>query len=186
MSRQTKQMGGWGLIVALVGGVLALVLPLVWVVALVGWVIAIIGYVKASEEYGEPGIKTNTLIAIAFIITSWVVMLLGGGAMMAGMMSTMMGGGDMGMAIGGAGILGLLVGWVLSVAAGWFWYKANSLLARRSGLNLFSIGGLLFFIGEILTVIFVGGILLLAGFVVLIVAWFTVQEEAGQAETSPS
>ncbi|GEM_PF-1636862 len=186
MSRQTKQMGGWGLVVALVGSVLTLVLPIMWVVSLVGWIIAIIGYVKASEEYREPGIKTSTLIALALMVAYWIVMFLAGGAMVAGMMSTMMGGEGMGMAIGGMGILGMLLAWILSVVAGWFWYKANSLLTERSGLNLFRIGGLLFFIGEILMIIIIGGLLVLAGLVVLIVAWFTVQEEVGQAEVSPS
>jgi uncharacterized membrane protein len=185
MSRQTKQIGGWGLVVVLVGSVLSLVVPVLWVVVLAGWVLALIGYFRASEEYREPAIKTNTLIALVLTVAYWVVLVLSGGFMMVGAMRGMMGEDHAGMAMGG-GLLALVLAWILSMAAGWFWYKANRLMTDRSGLNLFKIGGLLIFIGTVLTPVLIGGILISVGLVVLIVAWFTVQEEAGQTEPSPS
>ncbi len=186
MTRQTKQMGGWGLVVALAGSVLGIVIPIFWIVFLTGWVIAILAYMRASDEYSEPAIKNNVITALILMIVYWVVMFLSGGAMIAGVMTAMVGEGHMGMTMGGIGLLGLIVAWILGVVASWFWYKANRMMTQKSGVNLFKIGGLLFFIGEILTVIFVGSLLILAGLIVLIVAWFSVQEEVGEAQASPS
>ncbi len=185
MSRQTKQIGGWGLVIALVGGILSFLVPFLWVIALVGWILALIGYFKASEEYGEEGIKKNTLIAVALLIVSWLVMMIAGGAMTVGL-AAMFAGEKTGMFVGGAGFLIMFLSWVIGVAAAWFWYKANKLMSEKSGVNLFRIGGILFLVGEILMIVLLGGLILLAGLVVLIVAWFSVQEEAGSPQASVS
>ena len=181
MSKQAKQLGSWGLVVALVASLLSALIPFAGIIVLVGWIVAIVGYFKASDELGEPDIKGNVIKALIAGIVAFIVFFLGGGTMMAGMISEIKGGG--GMQFGGVGLLIMIIAWLIWSVAAWFWYKANSTLSEKTGVNLFKIGGLLMFAGAVLTIIVVGGLLSLIGEVLLIVAWFSVPEgaEAGQS-----
>ncbi len=174
MSKQTKQLGSWGLVVALVASLLSAVIPFAGIIVLAGWIAAIVGYFKASDELGEPEIKGNVVKALIAGVIAFLVFFLGGGTMVAGMVSQMREGG--GMHFGGTGFLLMVVAWIIGLVAAWFWYKANSLLAERTGVNLFKTGGLLMFVGAVLTVILIGGIVSLIGEILLIVAWFSVPE----------
>jgi len=174
MSKQTKQLGGWGLVVALVGSVLGMVIPFSVILVLAGWIAVLIAYFKASDELGEPEIKNSTLKAIIAGVIGIIVFIVGGGTMMLGMISAMREGGSM--HFGGTGFLVMIVAWILFLAASWFWYKANSFLSEKTGVGLFKTGGLLMFIGTVLTIIMIGGLVSLIGEILLIVAWFSVKE----------
>ncbi len=182
MSKQAKQLGSWGLVVALAGYLLNIFIPFAWVIGLGGLIAAIVGYFKASDELGEPGIKANVIKAIVIGVIATVVLVVGGGAVLFGMVSQMMeGGGGMGVHLGGAGLLIMLLAWIGMLVATWFWYKANALLSERTNVNLFKTGGLLMFVGAILAVILIGGLISLVGEILLIVAWFSVPEGTGTA-----
>ncbi len=70
----------------------------------------------------------------------------------------------------------LIIGWLLNLVASWFWYKVNSIMSERSGIGLFRTGGLLIFVGVILSIVLIGGLFILAGEITLIVAFFSIKE----------
>ncbi|RLJ70343.1 putative membrane protein [Hydrogenivirga caldilitoris] len=181
MSKQTKQLGGWGLVGALVASILSAAIPFIGILALVGWILAVIAYIKASEELGEPEIKANVIKAIVAGVVALVVFILGGGTMAAGMLSQMREGG--GMHMGGTGLLIMVVAWVIGLVAAWFWYKANSYMTEKTQVGLFKTGGLLMFVGAVLAIILIGGLISLIGEILLIVAWFSVQEKVEEPQT---
>ncbi len=182
MSKQTKQLGSWGLVVALVGSILGAVIPFVGILALVGWIMAVIAYFKASDELGEPEIKGNVIKAIIAGVIALVVFILGGGTMVVGMVSQMREGG--GMHFGGMGFLVMVVAWLIGLTASWFWYRANSYMTDKTGVGLFKTGGLLMFVGAVLAIIMIGGLVSLVGEILLIIAWFSVQEQVREAQTA--
>lgn len=184
MSKQTKQLGSWGLVVALIGSLLGVVIPFVGILVLLGWIAVVVGYIKASDELGEPQIKSNVIKAVVSGILALVVFVAGGGAMAFSMASQMRGGDGMNM--GAPVIVVMVAAWLMGVLASWFWYKANSHMAERTGINLFKTGGLLMFAGTILALIMIGGLVSLVGEILLIVAWFGVQEERSDVEVSQS
>ncbi len=171
MSKQTKQLGSWGLIVALVASLLGSVVPFASVVALAGWVVALIGYIKASEELGEPRIRGNIIKMVILSVAAMVIFMLG--VMMGG---SMMMGGERFVPAGNFGFLMMVVAWLSILGASWFWYKANTLLYEKTNIKLFKTGGLLMFVGAILAIILIGGLISLVGEILLIVAWFNVPE----------
>ncbi len=76
------------------------------------------------------------------------------------------------MAIAGGVIIlaGLIVGF-------YFLYKALSSLATETGINLFKTAGLLYFIGAIAMVIFIGALVILAAWILHIIAYFSIPTE---------
>lgn len=56
-------------------------------------------------------------------------------------------------------------------------FKALTALAESSGVNLFKTAGLLYIIGAVTTVIAVGFFLILAAWIVYIIAYFTINPE---------
>ncbi len=113
-------------------------------------------------------------------VLALLVVLFSGGMMMAGIMS---GSGKTGMGMGGTSFVLLLVAWVLALVASWFWYRANALLSEKTGVGLFKTGGLVMFIGALLAVIVIGGLVSLVGEILLIVAWFSVPEGSSQLQS---
>ena len=179
MSKRTKQLGGWGLVVALVTSLLSMVIPFAGIIVLGGWIAAIVGYFKASDELGEPEIKGNVIKALVAGAVAFLIFFIGGGTMMVGMVSQMREGG---MHFGGTGFFLMAVAWLIGLVAAWFWYKGNSFLSERTGINLFKIGGLLMLVGTALTIIMIGGLISLVGEVLLIIAWFSVPETTKGAQ----
>ena len=183
MSKQTKQLGSWGMLGALVASVLGAVIPFVGILALVGWIVTIVAYFKASDELGEPAIKGNVIKAIVAGIVAAVVFIIGGGTMMVGMASYMMEGGGASLGgFGGAGMIAMVIAWLLILVAAWFWYKANAFMTEKTQVGLFKVGGLVMFIGTVLTIVVIGGLVSLIGEILLIVAWFSVKEQTAEAQ----
>ncbi len=181
MSRQTKQLGGWGLIFALAGSILGSVIHFAGLLTLIGWIMTVIAYIKASDEYREPQIKSNTVKAVTVGIITFLIFIVAGGTMSMRMMSAME---DGGMTFSRTGFFLMLLAWISAIIASWFWYKANIHMTERSGVGYFKIGGLLMFVGTILTVIVIGGLVSLVGEILLIIAFFSVPERTGELQTA--
>ncbi|NPA41780.1 MAG: DUF996 domain-containing protein [Aquificae bacterium] len=186
MSKQTKQLGGIGLILVLVGNLLGAVIPFAGLLTLIGWVLAVVAYIKAGDEYGEPAIKGNAIKAVILWIVSVIVFVLGGGALIASVAAGFGGSEEIGTGLGGAGLLILVVAWILALVASWFWYKANVFMSQKSQVGLFKTGGLLMFIGTILMIILIGGLISLVGQILLIVAFFSVSEKTTDTQLAQS
>ncbi len=170
MSKQTKQLGGWGLVTLFGGSLLSLVMPLACIIALVGLILTMKGYFRASNELGEPGIKRNTIKAIVVGIIGIVIFIIGAGAVIAEIKE-----GVYPEDIAGP-IMVIVVVWIFWLVATWFWYKANALISMGTNVNLFKKGGLLMFVGTVLEIIVIGIPITLVGEILLIVAWFSVPE----------
>lgn len=80
-------------------------------------------------------------------------------------------------ALGVGAIVGGIIGWILSIVAMWFWYKASRALTEETNVGLFKVGGLLLFIGAILLIVLIGGIIMLVGEILQAVAFFSVSEK---------
>jgi len=185
MSKQTKYLGLVGLILILVGNLLSTVVSLAGFLSLVGWILTLIAYLKAADEYGEPAIKSYAIKTAVFAVIATLALIVGGGAVALALLGGLSGTtGDAFASFGGMVILVLLVGWVFAVIASWFWYKANVYMAQKTGVGLFKTGGLLMFVGTLLTIILIGGLISLVGHVLLIVAFFSVSEKGAEPSSS--
>ena len=80
----------------------------------------------------------------------------------------------------GLGLLAvaIIVAYAISLAAFYFYKEAFDILAQATTHNLFKIAGLLMFIGAITIILFgLGLLLIIVGYIVLAVAFFTAPNE---------
>lgn len=59
----------------------------------------------------------------------------------------------------------------------YFLFKSLTTLAAQSNINLFKTAGLLYFIGIITSIIFIGALVIFVGWILHIVAYFTIQPD---------
>jgi len=177
MSNTTKLLGAWGGLASLVLGVLGFLIPGGHLVALAGTICLIVAYYRAAGEMQRPAISSSMTIALVLMVVGSIVGAMVFGAALIGLfhggsLSTL----GAGLGVGAMG--GWLLSYVLSIAASWFWYKAASEVAAGSGISLFKTAGLIYFIGVITLVLFgLGGLLMLVGAIMQIVAFFSVPDQ---------
>ena len=180
MEKKTKTLGGVGYILILASMVLApLLMGLNGLLGIAGLVMIIIAYFKAADEFNDPEIKSLTIKYLVLTVVAIVVMFIGGASLMvkAFKMSKVdvpSPGVTPGLSAGA--IFGIFIFYVLSVVATYFWYKANARLADHTGVNLFKTGGLLQFVGVITSIILVGALVIIVGYVLSTIAFFSVEE----------
>jgi uncharacterized membrane protein len=80
----------------------------------------------------------------------------------------------------------LVVLFIMTVVAAFFIRKSFRTVAQKSGVPMFATSGLMLFIGAILTIIFVGFILLWVAMILLTIAFFRLREEPPIPNPSPS
>ncbi len=175
ISKQTKHLGGWGLLVLVGASLLGSVIPLACIISLASTIVTLIGYFRASDELGEPEIKRNIIKAILVVIIGVVILIIS-----SVIITVEIGKEDAYFEdIASSSIVVMLVFWIILLVANWFWYKANVLLSLRTNINLFKTGGLLIFVGTILGIILIGILISMVGSILLIIAWFSVPERTG-------
>ncbi len=85
----------------------------------------------------------------------------------------------------GFAIFGLIVLLAGAIIGSFFLFQSLKELAEKSGIKLFRTAGLLYFIGAILAIILVGVLVMFVGWIIHIVAYFSIKpdpaEEAQQA-----
>ena len=74
-------------------------------------------------------------------------------------------------------IAALLVFWIIAVVASLFFRKSFSLIAEKTDVKWFATAGLLIFIGTITSIILIGFIILIIGWIVEIVAFFSLPDK---------
>lgn len=177
MEKSTKLMGAWGYIALIFCSITGGFFPFVNVLALAGAIVVLIAFVRASRELGRPEIRANAIIALILNVVAAVlfIFLVGAGITAA----VLHHGHEMAGALFGTGVIfGGLIGWLLAITGGWFWYKASVPLAEATGVDLYKTGGLLIFIGAITIVVFgLGAIVMLIGEILQTVAFFSTPEE---------
>ncbi len=145
---------------------------------IVGFVLWLISMCQLSNILRKPSIFQKVLIGVILNIAGIVIASAFG--LMAGILSfaTMR---DETGAILGLGlrtVIAIIVTYAIIVVAFYFYKEAFDILAQATAHNLFKIAGLLMFIGAITIILFgLGLLLIIVGYTVLAVAFFTAPNE---------
>ena len=161
--QQVKNIGGIGSILVLGGIVPAIGQVLVFA----GFVMVIIAIYKLSELVDQKEILRNYLIGI--ILSSALILIVIFGIGTTVFLSLQAGLTGLGIGI----FLAMLFAWILSIVSAYFIKKSFEKISEATGVTLFKTAGKLYFIGNILTVIFVGVVLSLIAAIMQIIAFFS-------------
>jgi uncharacterized membrane protein len=169
-----KMLGGIGSILILLGWI-----PGIGILfGIVGVVLWLISMYQLSNILGKPSIFQKVLIGFVLNIGSMVIAFAFG--LMAGISSFTSIRDETGATFGlGLGVIvATIVAYAINLAAFYFYKQAYDILAQATAHNLFKIAGLLMFIGAITTILFgLGALLIIVGYIVLAVAFFTAPNE---------
>jgi uncharacterized membrane protein len=157
-------------------GAILLFLSAVPIVGIIGIIMVLIGMKGLAEHYKDDSIYRNALTGVLFGIIGLV-------ALAVGVISAFFGGIFSGFVLGPVGIgfglltlvLVIVVVFVFFVLMAFYFRKAFSSLAERSGENLFHTSGSLLFWGAVLTIIGVGLILIFLAWIFATVAFFSIK-----------
>jgi len=170
-----KMLGGIGSILILLVFMPGTVATLLGIVGFVLWLISMY---QLSNILRKPSIFQKVLIGFVLNIGSTVIAFAFG--LMAGISSFTSIRGETGAIFGlGLGVIvAIIVAYAIGIAAFYFYKEAYEILAQATAHNLFKIAGLLLFIGAITTILFgLGLLLIIVGYIVLAVAFFTAPNE---------
>jgi uncharacterized membrane protein len=181
MENSTKLLGGISYIALIVFSVLSSVSHFISILSLIAAICVLVAFIQAGNQLGRPDVKNDIIIAIVLYIIATVLFVFFVGAGLAATLGT--GGAGFG-ALGAGLIAGFFIGWVLFIIGAWFWYRASAALSEGTNVGLFKIGGLIIFIGAILTIIAVGFIVMWIGEIIQAIAFFTTPEKNSRAPTS--
>jgi uncharacterized membrane protein len=177
---------------------------ILFLIGLIFVLIAVKGY---GDAYKEGSIFQNTLYTVVFEIVGFVIFI---GIAIYGLMGFLSSIGfnsftdfsswtriDWQNAITpstilpfvGAFILGLVVLFAFTVLAALYFRKAMKTMSEKTNVSLFHTTGTVFFIGAILTIIFIGFIIIWVSFILLIIAFYEskpmLPTQQPQAQTPP-
>ncbi len=185
MKKQAITLGQIGILLPIAAALLFWIPLIGQLLMLAPIVLILISHYNFSKIYEKPGIFKNMLIgAIVPIVAGIIGSIIMGIALAAAAVSVQdpesLGVQQLtnlifesGLTIVGAIIMlaGLIVGY-------YFVFKALTTLAEDTGVKLFKTAGLLYFIGAIgIIVFFIGVLVILAGWILHIVAYFSIQHD---------
>jgi uncharacterized membrane protein len=194
---QAKAMGGVGSILVLVAGPLVLVAdPLVIVpfmspiVSLVGFILVLVAVKYISDAVADSSIFTNMVISviasIVGVIVAFVLVLASMLQIFPGMLVgdfTPSADPNMGPGVFMTMIAGLFILWIFVIVSAIFLRKSYRTISDRLNISMFGTAALLYLIGAITVIIFIGVFLLLIAVILQAVAFFSIEErEAAPAE----
>ncbi len=156
--KDAKIWGGIGAILTVVG------------LGFIGFILKLIGVKKISDATGNEEIFSKYLWAAILAIIASVLIL-------AGLLS--------------GHILGFslmaVVGAIIMIVAAYFMKQSYDMIARETGVNMFSTVALLYIIGAVLTIIIIGALIIFIAAILEIVAFFSLPDSApGRAEPAPA
>ena len=153
-----------------IGALLLVIGSFVPFLSLVGIILLLVGLRDLAKYYSDDSIFQNALYAVIFgiigIVAAGVVLV-----------SLFFGG-----AFAGASFLGLAAGIIVALVVVFIFYILMALyfrrtfdsLAEKTGQGMFKTAGLLLLIGAILTIVFVGLILIFIAWILATVAFFSI------------
>lgn len=176
---QAKTYGGVGAILLLLSPV-----PVVgFVLAIAGFILVLVAVKYISDSVGDRAIFDNMLYfviagIVGFLVAFFTVVIvvlpfLGPGFTPP---TTPPDPGDLGALFAGV-IIGLAIAWITLIVAGVFLRRSFDSISAHLGVGLFSTAALLYFIGAILVIVFVGLLLILIAEILMIAAFFSIPEE---------
>ncbi|HYA77666.1 MAG TPA: DUF996 domain-containing protein [Verrucomicrobiae bacterium] len=150
-------------------GSILLIFP---IISIVGIILVLLGMKGMSDYYKEPSIYQNALWGVIFGIIALIAIavavplffVFGGFSVL-----------TLGLSL--LGLFGLaVVVFVFYLIAAMYFRRAFNALAQKSGEHLFETAGLLLFIGAVLTIVFfIGLLLILIGWILATVAFFSIK-----------
>jgi uncharacterized membrane protein len=168
---QAKTLGG-------VGSILIFI-PFV---SLIGYILLIIAVKDISDDLQDPAIFRNIVISA---VTGIVGALAGAFVIFLGVLGS---GFSFGVSAIAGVLTGLLIVWVFLIISAVFLRKAYDTMGERLGVGSFRTAATLYLIGAVLTIVFVGFILLIIAEIVQAIAFFSIPDRPptqGPATSSP-
>ena len=155
-------------------GAILLFLSFIPVVGIIGLILVFIGMKGLADYYKEPGIYQNALMGLIFGIVALV-------ALTAGVILAF----TIGLFTFGIGAIFtifavLVVVFIFYVVAAMYLKRAFSLLAQKTGEHSFETAGLLLWIGAILTIVFIGLILIFVAWIFATIGFFAMKPQQQQ------
>lgn len=163
----------------LLGGI-GSILIFVPFVSIIGYVLVIVSVKDVSEYLGDRTIFNNIVVAA---VAGIVGALAGAGVVVLGVLLS---GASFGVSsIAGLG-LGLVTAWIALVVSAFFLRRAYDSMSTGLGVGTFRTAATLYLVGAVLTVVFVGFIILFVAEIVQAVAFFSIPEDLPARKASAS
>jgi uncharacterized membrane protein len=180
---QARLLGGIGSILML----LMLVPYAGPVLSIIGFILVLVAVKYISDHTGDRLIFNNYLIAVIIGIISAIVAAVMGVAGIFGSLGLLLTGGPIATLAGMIATLiaMLVVIWILGIIAAIFIRRSFNSIATTLNVKMFSTAALLYFIGAILTIVIVGGIISLVAIILQIVAFFQIPLEKAPPTPPP-
>ena len=201
----SKNLGGIGAILILVGTLGIFALPYLLVIALVGIIMILIALHGFADYYKEQKIFSNalfgfiaeivgtvtaivTLLYIIFdttIFTSFLHKIYpgwnGSWSSLSGMTlnTTGLGASDVTSIIGALLVVGIIF-WIFTIVASVLNWRSLKALSAKANVGLFSTAAMILIIGAVLTIILIGFIIMWIGVLVLTIAFFQIKPQEAQ------
>ena len=157
---QAKSLGGIGSILIFI--------PFV---SIIGYILLIIGIKDISDELRDRAIFNNIVVSA---VTGIVGAVAGASVVAFGMMAS-------GFTFGPSGVTslfsGLFIAWVFLIISAVFLRKAYDTMGGRLGVGSFRTAATLYLVGAVLTIVFIGFLILFIAEIVQAVAFFSIPEE---------
>ncbi len=180
---------------------LTFISPAVGLLGLVGLILVLIALNGFANYYKEKGIFNNALYGIIIFIVGVVVTIAVAIFILVDFLTSL--GIDLTnwqslqsvdwtsiitpdkiMGLIGSGIVALVLLFIFCILGAYFLRKSLDLLATKTNVKLFGTTGLILLIGAVLTIVFVGFILLFVAILLLVISFFSINTPAVTPETS--
>ncbi len=146
------------------------ILQIIPFISIVGYILTLIAVKKISDEVQDNTIFTNMLYAVltGIVGVALVAYVIFFGAILS--VFTFGFGAFLGV------IAALAIGWIVLIISSMFVREAFNKIATRLNVDTFRTAGTLYFVGALLTIIFVGFLILFVAFIVQVIAFFSIHE----------
>lgn len=162
----------------LLGGI-GSILEIIPFLSIVGYILTLIAVKHISDEVHDGQIFSDMLYAV---ISGIIGVALGAGVIFLGAFSAVLAGGLTAL----FGVFAFLVViWAALLVSSIFVRKAFNSMAERLNVGTFRTAGTLYFIGALLTIVFVGIVILFVAYIVQIVAFFSIDETTKSSTPAP-
>ena len=171
------------------------ILLILGLVPYVGWVLGIIGVVlllrgmrEFANYYQDTQIYTNALTGVKFYIVALIALAVSAAGFIVGLVTMNL---DTVPTVGVGNVLALTLGvaflfvaFIFNVLAATHLKRAFNTLAQKSGEHSFETAGTLLWIGAILTIVFIGILLIFVAWIFATIGFFTIRPPEQQQYAS--
>ncbi len=188
MKKQAITLGRVGILLPI-----AVIIPIIgWLASIAGLILILISHYNFSKAFEKPPIFNKALLGL---IISFFGQLIGGIiiGISVGLAAFTLAEGAVtdyqeGLSIifgSGFAIFGLIIVLAAAIIGAYFLFQSLKALAEDTGVGLFKTAGLLYFIGAITSIIIVGLLVMFVGWIIHVVAYFSIKPDpAAEAATT--